>query len=215
MTDDREHAADRAPRRKLTSKAAALAAIVVAGAVALLTSVQAWIDIKFFAGVASVEHLAVTGQDLSPALALIALAGLATVLVLAIAGPIFRRVIGVLLVLLGAGLTAIGALTLASPLDGARGAIEGVTGITGEAQYGLVRATIVSAWPTVAALCGLILAFAGVSIVVLGGRWKSGGRKYQSSDAEDRRTVGEGGTGDRISDWDALSDGDDPTASNI
>lgn len=204
--------ASSAQRRKLTSKSLVLLAVVLAAVVALLSSVQTWVDIKFFSGVASVESLATTGQDLSPALTLIALAGLASALVLTIAGPVFRRIIGVLIVLLGAGLTAIAVLTLANPLGGARGSIETVTGISGEAQYGLVRATVVTAWPTIAALCGFVLVVAGLWVVIFGARWKSGGRKYESGENTGRSAQRESGRSDRISDWDALSDGDDPTA---
>lgn len=197
--------------RKPSSKLLALGAIVLAAALALLTSVQRWLDIKFFTGVASAESLSVSGQELSPALTLLALAALASALVLTIAGPIFRRVIGVLVAVLGGGLAAIGLLTVTQPLAGARAAIEAVTGITGDDQFGLVRATVVSAWPTVAGLSGIVLVFAGLWIVIFGGRWFSGGRKYQPAEAGGRASSRGAAGSDRISDWDALSDGDDPT----
>lgn len=210
MTDNAGATVEPRRSRKFSSKATALGVIVVAGALALLTSVQRWLDIQFFAGAASAEQLGVSGQELSPALTLLSLAALASALVLTIAGPVFRRVIGVLVALLGAGISAIGVLAVVDPLAGAGAAIEAVTGIAGEDQYGHVRAATVSVWPTIAALCGVALVFAGIWIVVFGGRWKSGGRKYESGERSSRDSQ-RGGNSDRISDWDALSHGDDPT----
>uniref|UniRef100_UPI003A84EB8D Trp biosynthesis-associated membrane protein n=1 Tax=Leucobacter sp. BZR 635 TaxID=3378705 RepID=UPI003A84EB8D len=93
---------------KLTSKATLIGFVIVAGAFALLASVQRWIDLEFLPGAATVERISVTGQQMSPALTLVSLAALAAALVLTIAGKTFRRIIGGLIVLLGVGLSYAG-----------------------------------------------------------------------------------------------------------
>lgn len=198
-------------RGTLTSKGALIGAIVLAGGAALLASVQVWLAVALLPGVATVEELQVTGQQMSPALTLIALAALAAALVLTLAGRGFRRVIAVLIVGLGAGLAYAGFRAISAPLDGASGQLESVSGISGEAQAGLVSSLDLSAWPAVTVAVGVILAVAGVLVLVFGSRWKQGGRKYESSGEAKRARAAGTATGDRISDWEALSDGEDPT----
>ena len=198
-------------RSKLTGKGGLIGLVVLAGAAALLASVQPWLHIELLPGVATVEELAVTGQQITPALTLIALAALATALVLTIAGRGFRRVIALLIIVLGGGLAYSGVEAIVNPLDGASGSLEGVSGIAGEAQSALVSSVAVSAWPAVTVAVGIVLALAGVLILLFGSRWKQGGRKYESSTESKRARAAGTATGDRISDWEALSDGDDPT----
>lgn len=198
-------------RSKLTGKGSLIGLVVLAGAAALLASVQAWLSIALLPGVATVEELTVTGQQITPALTLIALAALAAALVLTIAGKGFRRVIAVLIVALGGGLAYSGVQAIVNPLDGASGALEGVSGIAGDAQASLVSSLTVSAWPAVTVAVGVVLALAGVLVLLFGSAWKQGGRKYESSTESKRARAAGTATGDRISDWEALSDGDDPT----
>uniref|UniRef100_UPI003A8A6196 Trp biosynthesis-associated membrane protein n=1 Tax=Leucobacter sp. BZR 635 TaxID=3378705 RepID=UPI003A8A6196 len=48
-------------------------------------------------------------------------------------------------------------------------------------------------------------------VLIFGGRWKAAGRKYESGGAQAKQRSATAPTDDRISDWDALSDGGDPT----
>lgn len=196
-------------RFSLTGKPAVIAGVALGGGLALVVSMQQWVALKLLPGVATSEHVEVTGQNFNSGTTLIALATLAAALVLTIAGSAFRRVIGVLIALLGLGLAAIGIFAQFAPIDGARRQIEEVSGISGPLQDDLVSGTSVSAWPLVAAAIGLLLALLGITVVAVSGRWVTGGRKYESGDSVKRERTG--ATGDRISDWDALSDGDDPT----
>lgn len=200
-----------AGRKRPSSKLVLICAVVVTGGLALLASVQSWIDIVFLPGVATVEELIVPGQKVSPALTLIALAVLASALVLTIAGPVFRRVLGVLLVALGAGLITVGATAMASPLEGARAQIEAVSGISGSGQESLVGSVEVTLWPGVMVAIGVLAALIGALIVLVGGKWKTGGRKYEANRSKPATKAGTTREPDRISDWEALSDGDDPT----
>ena len=196
---------------KLTNKATLIGFVVLAGAAALLSSVQQWLDLEFLPGVATVEHLAVTGQEISPALTLIALASLAAALVLTIAGKGFRRFIGLLIIALGAGLSYAGVKVITDPFEGAGGPIEQVAGISGEAQSALVGTLTVSLWPTVTVVVGALLALAGLLVLIFGSRWKTAGRKYESGTGGKRARSATAPTDDRISEWDTLSDGFDPT----
>lgn len=198
-------------RSQRGSKFLLISAIAVAGGLALLASVQIWIHIAFLPGVSTVERLVIPGQKVSSALTLIALAVLASALVLTIAGTMFRRVLGVLLVLLGGGLGMIATSTIVSPLESARSQVEKVSGISGAGQAALLDSIAVTVWPAVMIGIGVAIALTGVLVTVLSGRWKAGGRKYEASAARTpakKRTTEEP---DRISDWEALSDGDDPT----
>ena len=199
------------PKRRLSSKALLIGLVGLAGTFALLASVQVWVRIEFIPGVATVESLSVQGQKVSPALTLIALAALASALVLTIAGTTFRRVLGGLLAVLGGGLAAIGITVARTPIDGARGQIEVVTGISGDALYGLVEVGHATPWPGVTSVIGLVIAVIGVFVIAVSGRWKAGGRKYESGPPVTKRAARRDDESDRISDWEALSDGDDPT----
>lgn len=209
------HSAPVGRRRGLSGKALLILVTVVAGGLVLLASTRVWIDIDFVAGSAAVERTTVTGQKLNPAVALVAIAAIAAALVLTIAGRVFRRVVGALIALLGAGLVVVGVAVLSSPVSGARQRIGELTGITGEAQASLVSAVRVSMWPTIVVALGAVLALVGVLVVVLGGRWRSAGRRYEAAGESTRsRAPRSTGENDRISDWDALSGGDDPTSSD-
>lgn len=198
--------------RMMSGKTTLIMAVVVVGGLALLASVQPWVHVEFFPGVAAVEGIEVSGQKASPSVTLTSLAALASALVLTIAGKTFRRVIGGLIFLLGAGLAIVGAVIALDPFAGARSQVEEATGISGnDTQYALVSEIGVTFWPAVAATLGVLLALTGVLIMVFGGRWKSAGRKYDSGDGGTQPRARGVAEGDRISEWDALSDGDDPT----
>lgn len=206
-------AADAAPARRGRSKAISITVIVLAAAVALAAATQSWLEIGLVEGAAAVSHLSVTGQKLNPSLSPVALAVLAAALVLTIAGPVFRRVLGGLLVLLGAGVAALGFLALTDPHEEPNAAVAEVTGIAGAAQQALIRSAEITAWPAVVAVAGAVVAVAGVAVLLLGGGWRTGGRKYEAQTARYAGAAGatDGGEPDRIAEWDALSDGDDPT----
>lgn len=197
-----------------------LAGIALAGALALLTATQSWVDIALTPGAAVASELRVTGHQMNPSLSPVALAALALALVLAIAGPIFRRVLGMLALLLGVAIESIGILALVEPAAEASSAVTKATGIAGvDAQRALIERLTVSFWPTLTLVAGVLLFVCGVLVLLLSGRWKRGGRKYEHGAQPARSTpvaTGRGKTSievdrDRIADWDALSDGDDPS----
>ncbi|SJN11412.1 Tryptophan-associated membrane protein [Leucobacter sp. 7(1)] len=178
----------------------------MAGGVGLMAGAQPWVSFMLDG---THELVPVTGHEVNPALSPVAIALVAAALALTIAGPVFRRVLGGLVVLLGAGLVALTAGVIANPLAAVTGKITELTGITGGAATNAVVWSQLSTWAWVSVFAGVAAAVIGLLVVVFGGRWVTGGRKYDTGGAASKRA--DGGT-DRISDWDALSDGDDPTA---
>lgn len=182
-----------------------LGGIAVAGGVSLMAGAQTWVSFMV-EGAHSLE--VAIGHDINPALSPVSIALVAAALALTIAGPVFRRVLGVLVSLLGVGLVALTWAVLASPVASISGAITELTGLTGGASGSAVTWIQVSPWVTANLVVGCIVAILGVLVLVFGSRWGAAGRKYDA-DASRRRSA-QGGP-DRISDWDSLSEGADPS----
>ncbi|KTR86598.1 Trp biosynthesis-associated membrane protein [Leucobacter chromiiresistens] len=184
-----------------------IAAVALTGALGLLAGSQTWISFMLD-GTHSLETVA--GHEVNAAVSPISIAIVAAALALTIAGPVFRRALGVLVVLLGAGLAALTISVLAAPLTAITGTITDLTGISGDATTSLVLWSSVSPWAWVCVAAGVLAALLGLVVAVFGGAWASGGRKYGAA----ANAAGSGarpGAPDRISDWDALSEGDDPS----
>lgn len=145
-------------------KFASIAGLALFAGLVLLAGSQPW------AVGADVEAV----RDAPTAILAVGLAELALVGAVAIAGPVFRVVLGVLAALLGVCVVL-------------------VVVVTGE--WG-------SVWPVLAVVGGVLFVLGGVFVAVTGRSWPAGGRKYS-------RTRMSGG--DAVADWDALSEGHDPT----
>lgn len=189
----------------MRAKLPVLGGVALSGAVALIAGSQTWISFMLD-GTHSVET--VTGHAANAALSPVSIAIIAAALALTIAGPVFRRVLGALVALLGAGLVALTGGVLADPLAAAGGRITELTGIAGGAAGSAVLWSDVSVWGWVSALAGALAVVLGLVVLLLSGRWSSGGRKYDSAP---RAAGAAGAAPDRISDWDSLSEGTDPS----
>ena len=146
------------------------------------------------------------GRDatgLPAALALVALAGVVAILATRGAG---RTIVGALLILAGAGITAsvVYAATDRSALEELAARAASLASAAG------VRIEI-TAWPWLTAGGGLLIAAAGLLTVVRGRSWPGMGNRYEAP----RRADG-GGTGTPSGTaggmWEALDRGQDPTA---
>jgi uncharacterized membrane protein (TIGR02234 family) len=150
----------------------------------------------------------VAGQVAGSALSALALASLALIAALAIAGRFFRVVLGILLALLGVCVIAVSAFAIGNPVVAATSAITKATGVAGTQSVAkLVTATSLTAWPVVAIVLGVLLTLLGLAIAPTARSWPDSGRKYSRS----RLTVPDADTQDPVQEWDALSEGDDPT----
>ncbi len=146
----------------------------------------------------------VAGSALSP----LALASLALVAALAIAGPFFRVVLGVLLALIGVGVVAVSAFAIANPVVAASSTITTATGVAGQASVkALVSAKVMTAWPIVAIVIGALVVVLGLAVAATARAWPESGRKYSRS----RLVAAQDVDLDAVHEWDALSDGEDPT----
>jgi hypothetical protein len=173
--------------------------VLAAGALAVLASTQTFATAVVTGTRAPVV---VDGQAAAPSLAPIGIVALALGLALTIAGRAARPVLGVLLVLLGAGVVAAAFPNVVDDAVGTRGAITAVTGVTDVA--GLVVSRSGTAWPVVAVAAGVLAVLLGLVVLVRSRRWATGGRRFRAETPAVRRT-------DPISEWDALSRGADPT----
>jgi len=184
------------------------ATAVLAGLILLAWS-QPWFTLTLAPGNGEDETLVVGGDVAASGLAPLALTALALIAALAIAGPVFRIVLGVLEALVGACVVAVALVSLADPVAASASAVTASTGITGhDSVAALVESVAVSAWPVVALVLGAALTLVGAFVAVTAPRWPVSGRKYSRT----RTAPVDGSDPDPIAEWDALSDGDDPTA---
>ncbi|GAA3745422.1 hypothetical protein GCM10022239_21340 [Leifsonia bigeumensis] len=192
-----------------------LLGILFSGA-ALLAWSQPWFVATLGGASATHPPIPAGGDVAAPAVAALALAGLAGVGAMAISGRVFRIVLALLQVLVGGCIVLSASLALLSPVSAVEPLVTTATGIAGhEAVSALVAAVPATAWPFVAFVAGLLLAVLGLSIVVTGRVWPGSSGRYQpvrfeaADAAADPRPAG----GEHaVSDWDALSGGADPTS---
>ena len=178
-----------------------LAGIAVSGII-FLAWTQQWFSITLDDG----PVLEVDGDVGAPAVSTLALTGLVLIGALAIAGPFFRAVLGVLQALLGATIVLSGVLALMDPIAASSAVITEATAVAGkEAVAGMVASAAITAWPWVSTISGGLLTLVGIVVLMTGRLWPVSSRKYSAV-----RTKAVGG-GDPVEDWDSLSSGDDPT----
>jgi hypothetical protein len=179
-----------------------LAAIVLTAGLAALSWSQTWYVLRL----SDAAH-AVGGEVAGGALLPLALASLCAVLALGLAGPVFRSILAVLDALLGACVIAVTAWSLSDPVRASVPALIEATGFSGDAQgfRDQLTGTEVTMWPWVGLVAGLLMTLTGLAIAVTGRGWPASGSRYT-------RTRAVTSQGDPVRDWDALSEGDDPTA---
>lgn len=189
-----------------------LAGIVVAGSLALFGGAQTWVTF-LLQGAESIEE--VPGHGINAALSPVAIAIVVSALALTIAGPIVRRVLGILIALLGGGVIAIASGAAVAPIVSVSTRVTELTGLAqGSAESELVWVQV-SAWTWVTVGAGVLAALLGIAVTLVSGSWPVAGRKYAAAgDQDDAAPATERGSAppnDRISDWDALSKGEDPS----
>ncbi|TAM91561.1 MAG: TIGR02234 family membrane protein [Jatrophihabitans sp.] len=184
--------------------ALALLADVVGAGGALLIATRPWQQVTLarqhpFGN----EVLGLSGRTLDAAptaLALVALAGV--VAVLATKG-VWRRQVGAIVALAGAGLVwrSLDGLAVLSD-GGARPLLPQARGDAGA----IVSVTVNPAWPALSAACGALVLVAGLAVAVRGHRWAGMSARYEAPVNPD-----EAAARANASLWQALDRGDDPT----
>lgn len=194
-------------------KQLAIVAILLFAGLAMLTLTQPWATL----GLHTEEFerdFSHSGGDFGTAIMGFAIAALAAGGALAIAGRFFRYVIGTLTIVLGVGITVAASLAVGDAAAGFGAEVRQFSGITDEAGVRdiIAQGTIVTtAWPIVALIAGICLTLAAVFTLVTAHRWPQGTKKYSRTRLESVDESTEIPQNDRISQWDALSAGDDPT----
>jgi uncharacterized membrane protein (TIGR02234 family) len=177
-------------------------AIPVFAALTMLSVTQTWWTVEV-AG----RSLEIAGTVASPALSALALAGLALTAALAIAGPVFRIVMGLLQTAIGVTVIFATISSVNDPITTSTTIITDATGVAGsESVASLVDQVVVTGWPWLAVISGALSLLVGVFLLLTARRWPVASRKYQTVRLEEP-----GAPRNSIGDWDALSDGADPT----
>jgi uncharacterized membrane protein (TIGR02234 family) len=215
-----------------SSKALSAALVVLGGLLAILAGGRTWLSVTPVGATVSAVSgaIPVSGREAAPAGAALGLVALAGAVALLTSGPVVRYVVAALLTLCGAGLVAVPlSFGPGGSQDAARDAVARVTGSRGGNGSGFAAST--TPWPTVCAAAGLLVLAGAVLALVRGRRWAGPSRRYETpavtgggavalatgsagSAAEPvTATTGAATARDRAYDtWDALSDGNDPTA---
>lgn len=176
--------------------------VLVAGAGTVLASTQTFATAVV---TGAKDPIVVAGSAAAPSLAPLGIVALALGLALTIAGRVARVALGVLLLLLGAGIVAAALPNALSDTAGTAGAIVNATGVSQVDAF--VTARSGTAWPELAVVTGVLAVLLGLVVVIRGHRWSTGGRRFRADLPTVRST-------DPISEWDALSKGSDPTTSD-
>jgi uncharacterized membrane protein (TIGR02234 family) len=113
-------------------------------------------------------------------------------------------------VLVGGCIALSAVLAMTAPISAVEPLVTAATGIAGHASVAALVATVpATVWPSVALASGVLLAVLGVAIVLTGRAWPVSVRKYEPVRFG---PAGQGAGQERaVSDWDALSEGEDPT----
>jgi uncharacterized membrane protein (TIGR02234 family) len=195
-------------------RALLLVATALLAALVLVAWSQPWFVLELSATSGDPAPLEVRGDVAAAALVPLALTVLAIVAALALAGPVFRMVFGALEALVGACIVAVTAVALAGPVAASASAVTEATGVAGDDSVAeLVTDVAVSAWPAVAIVLGALVVAVGVLVAATAPRWPVSGRRYSRTRTEAVDTASrETGAPDPVAEWDALSEGEDPTA---
>ena len=205
--------------------------ILGASSLAMLAWTQVWVQAEVGLPDAGTQVLQIDGAVAAPALTALALSGFALAAALTIAGRLIRVVLGALEVLLGFSVFLAAFLAVRDPADASAAAVTAATGIAGhESIQSSVLGTVIPPWPYIAMGAAVIMAAAGVAVILTSARWPGPTRKYQAvrfepvaspdgsvpaSTRSGRAPAGsteEPAPSDSVGDWDDLSRGDDPTA---
>jgi uncharacterized membrane protein (TIGR02234 family) len=204
-------------------KSYSLLSSFVLSALILIGWSQTWFLLTVTFPTENSDGIAVTGQDASPALSALGLAGFALTAALALSSITIRRILGVLLVLLGTVVVVISITAWSNPIVSASSLLTALSAIS---DLDTLRTFVVSSsttfWPAVTTVAGVLLAFVGSVVVFTAGKWSTGSRKFDrvtsaGIEKASGRPQGPSQTGivdksaTNIDAWDSLSHGTDPT----
>lgn len=200
-----------------------LSATFVLSATILIGWSQTWFFLKVTFPTENSEGLAVSGQEAAPGLSAFGLAGCAVTAALALSSILIRRILGVLLSVLGIGVVVLSISSWSDPVSASAPLLTSFSAISDlETLRTFVISSTSTAWPGVTSVAGILLIPVGITVLFTAGKWGTGSRKF------DRVTKNNPETGlpshsanttakktdtssMNIDAWDSLSNGSDPT----
>jgi uncharacterized membrane protein (TIGR02234 family) len=180
-----------------------ITAIGVVAGLTLITTTQNWWTIRLVT-----QSIPIAGTVAAPALTALTLCALVLAAALALAGPVFRLILGVLQLLVSFTIVFSSIVSLSDPDQPSESAVQTATGIAGSSSIdALIKSVTLTPWGFIAIVLGAIAFLVGVWLLLTFRLWPVASRKYQAV-----RFEAADGPRDAVIDWDALSDGTDPTA---
>jgi uncharacterized membrane protein (TIGR02234 family) len=180
-----------------------IVAIGLVAVLTLLTTTQTWWTLRL-----ATRSLPIAGTVAGPALAALALCAVVLAAALALAGPVFRLVLGLLQLLLSFTIVFTTILSLVHPDQPSESAVQTATGIAGSTSIDhLIKSVTLTPWGFVAVALGFVAFVLGIWLLLTFRVWPAASRRYQAV-----RFQPADGPRDAVVDWDALSEGTDPTA---
>ncbi len=180
----------------MSARVLAVLGLLAAGALGLLAATQPWGSATLQDG----RELAVAGQDVAGGMTTLSLATVALALVVPLAGPVWRIVLGALALLLGTLLAVHAGGARTGVADALAALVADATGLAGSAQQAELASTATTAWPVLGIAAGVLGAAAGAWVLATARRWP----------ARPRRAARYERSGSGLA-WDVMDDGDDPT----
>lgn len=176
--------------------------IALIAGLSLLTTTQTWWTIHLASA-----SLPIAGTVAAPALVALSLCGLVLAAALALAGPLFRVILGILELLIAGTILLTTIMSLSNPDQPSSAAVSTQTGLAGTASIAaLIKSVTLTPWGFFAVAFGVLAVLAGLWLLVSWRFWPQATRKYSAV-----RFVSPDGPRDAVVDWDALSEGEDPT----
>lgn len=190
-----------------STRGRAIVTALASGSAILAVAAPTWFSVPVTTLLHGESMVAVSGTGAVPALTGIALVLLAAGGALGIVGQAGRRVVGVLVLL--AGVVAVWLVTdvLRAPDAALRRTVAEQTGVGA-----VPDAVVTSPWPIGALVVTVLVLALGASLMSGKGPWPAPGARVRRSSDRPGGIESSAPADDPTSVWDALSDGDDPTA---
>ena len=204
-------------------KSYSLITTFVLSALILISWSQTWFFLAVTFPTENAEGIPVSGQVAAPGLSAWGLTGFALTAALALSSVLIRRVLGILVFVLG---TVVAITTISVWTDPVGSSVALLTQLSAISDVETLRTFVISststAWPGIAAVSGVLLLPFGIIIVFTAGKWGTASRKFdraENSGVQLSKDTQVPGTSVQVADvsatnidaWDSLSHGTDPT----
>ena len=204
-------------------KTYSLTASFVFSALVLIGWSQPWFLLAVTFPTENPDGLEVSGHVAAPGLSAFGLAGFAVTAALALSSILIRRILGVLLVVIGLAVVSVSVSAWSDPVLASSSQLTSLSAIADiETLKTFVISSTATVWPGMTAVAGILLMPVGIVVFFTAGKWGTGSRKFdrvtQTNAEPSSRGVSSTTTAtnvdtssENIDAWDSLSHGTDPT----